>query len=105
LGRVDEISEVGILALIKIPNAGTFLGVKWFKVIFVLQNERQNEIDDDRTPKSKKGKINKIHPHRCSIYTKHFSQPLAHTKSSLLKPTGNTTYHTTKIKQNWIGKT
>jgi hypothetical protein len=56
------------------------------EIIFVLQDKGHNKINDHRRARSKKRKVNEIHPDMCGSDTEFVSPPGANSKSLLLEP-------------------
>jgi hypothetical protein len=59
----------------------------------MLKDEGHDEINDNRAPEGKKGKIDKVHPYRSGFYSKLVAPPLANAKGALLKPFADPVYH------------
>ena len=86
----------GVIFLVNVPHAGALAGIKRLEIVFMLQDKGHNKINDHRAAKSKKGEVNKVHPHGSGLYTQMSAQPLANAKSPVLKPLCDPVYHKSK---------
>lgn len=65
----------------------------------MFQDKSHDKVDDDRATESKKGQINKIHPHSGGSDSQFFTKPLAYTKSSCFEPSAYSVDHNHKDKK------
>ena len=76
---------------LQIPNR-LALTLPWLEIFLVFENERHEEVNNDRRSNGEEGKIDEVHADSGRADRKFLSPPIAHSECACFKPRGDLIY-------------